>query len=225
VGFVVKAPRSPLIFSHCEKEPETQPETILTPFTMPSFRRAALFIALVAAQFNESTAFTPVIQGQVAIAPSTSSTATAMKTKQAPETKDDDTMKNSYGEVSRQYRRTVYSHDDWVKHRSPDRFIRNLKSFSSSGVIKNLGKEVIATTGLAAALVGWNMIFGEYQDLMSITHNGPLHDTLIPVLSLPLAPFTLSSPSLGLLLGKSLCIDLFQNLIYTLHSLSVCLLA
>lgn len=28
-----------------------------------------------------------------------------------------DSMKESYGEKSRSYRRTVYTHDDWVKHR------------------------------------------------------------------------------------------------------------
>ena len=33
-----------------------------------------------------------------------------------------------YGESSRMYRRTVYSHDDWIKHRSNERTITNLKS-------------------------------------------------------------------------------------------------
>jgi hypothetical protein len=41
-----------------------------------------------------------------------------------------------YGEESRKYRRTVYSHDDWIKHRSPDRFLKNLLSTSKSGIYK-----------------------------------------------------------------------------------------
>jgi len=108
-----------------------------------------------------------------------------------------------YGEESRAYRRTVYTHDDWVRHRSSDRFFRNLGSFATSGIYKSLFKEVIATATIASFVVVWNMIFGDYQDLQNITHNGIMHDSLIPVLALPLAPFTLSSPSLGLLLGKS----------------------
>jgi putative membrane protein len=41
-----------------------------------------------------------------------------------------------YGEISRQFRRTVYTHDDWVKHRSPNRFIKNLSTIVNSGVYK-----------------------------------------------------------------------------------------
>jgi hypothetical protein len=108
-----------------------------------------------------------------------------------------------YGEESRQFRRTVYTQEDWVRHRSPDRFNRNLASFTSSGIYKSLFKEVVATTTVASFVVVWNMIFGEYQDLLSITHNGLMHDSLIPIFNLPMSPFTLSSPSLGLLLGKS----------------------
>jgi hypothetical protein len=42
----------------------------------------------------------------------------------------------SYGEASRKFRRDVYSHDDWVRHRSADRFLRNLNSIVTSGVYK-----------------------------------------------------------------------------------------
>jgi predicted membrane chloride channel (bestrophin family) len=108
--------------------------------------------------------------------------------------------KDSFGEGSRQFRRTVYSHDDWVKHRSSDRFVRNIASFTNSGVYANLAKEVIATTTVSAFVVVWNAIFGDYQDLLGNFHPGPLKDSIIPVLSLPLTPFTLSSSSLGLLL-------------------------
>mmetsp|Transcript_12280 Transcript_12280/g.36044 ORF Transcript_12280/g.36044 Transcript_12280/m.36044 type:complete len:155 (+) Transcript_12280:116-580(+) len=47
----------------------------------------------------------------------------------------------SYGEESRKYRRTVYTHDDWVKHRAPDRFLRNSYNMFTSGIYKNIGNE------------------------------------------------------------------------------------
>jgi predicted membrane chloride channel (bestrophin family) len=107
-----------------------------------------------------------------------------------------------YGEESRQYRRTVYSHDDWKKHRSADRFTHYLGHLFSSGVYKNLGRRVTVTTSVAAYLCLWNALTGEYQDLERVTHAGLLSRYLLPVLGLPLAPFLLASPSLGLLLGK-----------------------
>ena len=113
------------------------------------------------------------------------------------------TKEISYGEESRQYRRTVYTHDDWVKHRSPDRFIRNLVTIPSSGVYTNLGKEVLATTLVATSVCVWNNVFGGYTDLEGVKHAGALVAGQAPLLiGIPMAPFTLSSPSLGLLLGK-----------------------
>ena len=50
----------------------------------------------------------------------------------------------SYGEDSRPYRRTVFTHEDWVKFRSPDRFIRNIASTTQSGIYKNIAKKVRA---------------------------------------------------------------------------------
>jgi hypothetical protein len=108
----------------------------------------------------------------------------------------------AYGEESRQYRRTVYSHDDWKRHRSADRFIYYLGAIFSSGVYKNLGREVTATTAVAAFVCLWNALTGEYQDLDSVKHAGVLAEYVLPVLGLPLAPFTVASPSLALLLGK-----------------------
>ena len=137
--------------------------------------------------------------------------------KMASSISDDDSLSfidqfQKYGEESRQYRRTVYTHEDWVKHRSPERFTRNLSSFFDSGIYKSLFKEVAATTTAASFIVVWNMIFGQYVDLQGVTHDGAMHDSVIPALSLPLSVFTLSSPSLGLLLGKhndkcSKCLD------------------
>jgi len=108
----------------------------------------------------------------------------------------------SYGEESRKYRRTVYSHDDWVKHRAPDRFVRNVFSSVASGIYKNVGSEIAAVTAVSALVVVWNACIGFYTDFSGVQHPGILHDTFIPLLTLPLAPFTLLSTSLGLLLGE-----------------------
>ena len=75
-----------------------------------------------------STAAFTTPQSQTTL-PSTTTTALHM---------DDSspTLDIPYGETSRQYRRTVYTHDDWVKHRSPNRFLRNLASIPASGIYK-----------------------------------------------------------------------------------------
>jgi hypothetical protein len=41
-----------------------------------------------------------------------------------------------YGEESRRYRRTVYRHEDWLKHRSETRLLRNLQGTFTSGVVR-----------------------------------------------------------------------------------------
>jgi hypothetical protein len=107
----------------------------------------------------------------------------------------------SYGEESRKYRRTVYSHDDWKKHRNPDRFLYYIVSFFSSGVYKNVRREVGFTTAIAALVCVWNGLLGGFTDLDGVKHAAILTGQFLPLFSLPLAPFTLSSPSLGLLLG------------------------
>jgi ion channel-forming bestrophin family protein len=150
--------------------------------------------------------------------PKVQSTARAMSSPPLPppiEIKD-----IAYGEDSRQYRRTVYTHDDWVKHRDSSRFYRNILSITNSGVYKNLGKEVFATCSIAAGIVVWNCLFGTYEDLAGVVHDGPFKESIIPVLTLPLTPFTLSSPSLGLLLGMSIMCSpqtlLFSNVLISL---------
>lgn len=107
----------------------------------------------------------------------------------------------SYGEESRKYRRTVYTHDDWRKHRRSDRFIYYLGSLFVSGVYKSLAREVSATTAIAAFLCLYNAAVGGYTDFAGVQHAALVTSPFLPLFGLPLAPFTLSSPSLGLLLG------------------------
>lgn len=167
---------------------------------MQSFSKATLLIAILASRAPNCYGFVPTS--------SRSNSANNVKRQMSAVSPEDEKTSfldqfQKYGEESRPYRRTVYSHEDWVRHRSPDRFARNLSTFASSGIYKSLFKEVVATSTVASFVVVWNMIFGDYQGLDGVTHEGIMHDSLLPILSLPLSPFTLSSPSLGLLLGKS----------------------
>jgi len=107
-----------------------------------------------------------------------------------------------YGEGSRKYRRTVYTHAEWVKHRSSDRFVNNLKTLFNSGIYKNVGKEVTATTAVAIFVFLWNMIAGGYTDLFGVQHGPLIESPFVQMIGLPLTAFTLVSPSLGLLLGE-----------------------
>ena len=104
------------------------------------------------------------------------------------------------GEAQRPFRRTVYTHDDWKKHRSQDRFIYYLQAILGSGVYDNLAREVLAVTAIATALVFYNGCAGGFTDLLGGKSPAVLPD--LPKLTLPLAAFTITSPSLGLLLGE-----------------------
>jgi putative membrane protein len=90
------------------------------------------------------------------------------------------------GEASRKYRRTVFTHNDWIKHRSSDRLFENLSQLPRSGIVRQLFEEISLVAGIASALVVWNGILAPEYGL--------------PMFRLPARPFTLSSPALGLLL-------------------------
>lgn len=103
-----------------------------------------------------------------------------------------DAPPQSYGEESRKYRRTVYAHADWLRHRSSSRLFRGLRTMFISGVVRALWLEVFTIFAVSTGLVAWN-------------HQGALgHLSLLPAwaqcLQLPVLPFNLSSPVLGLLL-------------------------
>mmetsp|Transcript_7951 Transcript_7951/g.16843 ORF Transcript_7951/g.16843 Transcript_7951/m.16843 type:complete len:426 (+) Transcript_7951:233-1510(+) len=105
-----------------------------------------------------------------------------------------------YGEGSRKYRRTVYTHDQWVKHRSPDRFLNNIRTLVNSGIYKQVAKEVIATTSVAVFVCGWNALAGGYEGFDGSMHEAVIQGSWVQKVGLPLTPFTVLTPSLGLLL-------------------------
>ena len=103
----------------------------------------------------------------------------------------------TYTEDNRQNRRTVFMHDDWVRHRSSNRFLRNMRSLPSSGINQALSKELSFVTLVALFVVVLNALGGGYQDFSGVMHEGPLH--CVPLM-LPALPFTILMPALSLLL-------------------------
>ena len=108
-------------------------------------------------------------------------------------------------EEARKFRRTVYSHDDWKKHRQQDRFFIYLGSLFSSGIFRNSEREVLLCTAIATAVCAYNAVATGYTDLVGVQH-GPIVPGL-PVLGIPMTAFTITSSSLGLLLSKFLLLS------------------
>lgn len=102
-------------------------------------------------------------------------------------------------EVARRFRRTVYTHDDWKKHRQQDRFLIYLGSMFKSGVYENSRNEILLTTAIAAFVVVYNGLRGGYTDISGVAHPAPFPGQVI---GLPMNVFTLTGSSLGLLLSK-----------------------
>jgi putative membrane protein len=92
-----------------------------------------------------------------------------------------------YGEESRKYRRTVYAHADWPRHRASSRLFKNLRTTIFSGVVRGFLGQVATVACIALFVVVFNLIATRWWSAAML-------------LSLPSLPFTLSSPALGLLL-------------------------
>jgi len=106
-----------------------------------------------------------------------------------------------YAEDSRKYRRTVYMHNEWLQHRSPNRFIKNMLTIGKSGVGSNLGAELGFITGVSFFVVLINMLLFQYQDLSGVVQEAPLRWLWLDgPWSLPAMPFTVMMPALSLLL-------------------------
>lgn len=151
-----------------------------------------LRLALLLVVMHSSTAFTAV-QEQRQLRSLAQLSASIDETSPAPE--------QTYGETSRKYRRTFYTHNDWLNHRSDDRFMRLVLSAADSGVVRQLSTAVGFVVGTAAFVVLWNALLVEgYVDFSGLHHAALLPN--LQLMELPYEPFTLSTPALGLLLGK-----------------------
>ena len=87
----------------------------------------------------------------------------------------------------------------------------------SSGVYKNIGNEVAVVTAVATFIVIYNALARGYVDFDGVQHEAVIQG--LPKLGLPLTPFTLSSPSLGLLLGtlKQMLETFYERLSWHTH--------
>jgi len=112
--------------------------------------------------------------------------------------KRETTIGSEYQEVTRPYRRTVFMHDDWVAHRSTDRFFKSMNTILESGVLRARNRELGYSGAAAAFLCAWNALAGGYADFDNVKHGAVIQH--LPVLSVPLSIFSLTAPSLGLLL-------------------------
>jgi predicted membrane chloride channel (bestrophin family) len=108
------------------------------------------------------------------------------------------TLGTEFQEATRPYRRTVFMHDQWVETRSTDRFFKSINSLFESGVLRARYKEIAIVMGFASFLAVWNSIAGGYYDLDNVKQ-APLIEHL-PVVSVPLSIFSLTAPTLGLLI-------------------------
>ena len=106
-------------------------------------------------------------------------------------TRPSDVMK----EKSRKYRRTVFAYSDWKKHRSARRYIDALRSWPRSNVLGGLIIQAIIVALATAAIVSWNVFVLSNQETYKL-----LGRFNLPLFSVPSLPFSLTSPSLGLLL-------------------------
>merc|ERR1719215_2439307 len=100
-----------------------------------------------------------------------------------------------YSEDSRKFRRTVYMHDEWVKHRSTDRFAKNVLEIFKSGVVRALYAELIFTTTAALFVVVLNCVLTGYTDFSGVAHPAVMDDWFAPKgLTLPALPFSIAMP-------------------------------
>jgi len=111
-------------------------------------------------------------------------------------------LTEQYGEGSRKYRRTVYTHEQWVKHRSSDRFVNNLRTMFRSGIYKQVGREVFLTVSIAVSVCVWNALVGGYEDFGGAMHDPVIQESWAIKVGMPMDVFNILSPSLGLLLGE-----------------------
>lgn len=114
----------------------------------------------------------------------------------------DDGSGISYGERSRRYRRDVFAYGDWIRHRDSERFIGNLVDIFNSGIVNQLSNDCLLLGFLSTCIVLYNsLIVTGYDGFFDGIHHNPIVTGTYPILSMPGAFFTLTSPFLSFLLG------------------------
>ena len=108
------------------------------------------------------------------------------------------TVGPEFQEAQRRYRRTVFNGPDWLTHRSTARFEKSIKTLFDSGIIRSRYKELIFVGAVAAATIAINVVTTGYMDFDGVKQ--PALIPHLPTFSIPISLFTLTSPTLGLLL-------------------------
>jgi len=108
------------------------------------------------------------------------------------------TVGAEFQEAQRRYRRTVFNGPDWATHRSTVRFEKAIKTLFDSGIIRSRYKELLFVGGVAALTIAVNCVTAGYVDFDNVKQ--PPIIPHLPTFSIPIALFTLTSPTLGLLL-------------------------
>ena len=78
--------------------------------------------------------------------------------KPVPDKQVEELLRN-YGEKSRQYRRDVFTSADWIRSRRPDRFVDNLLTMFSSGLIRQVSFELAVLASLSAFVTSTGPFF------------------------------------------------------------------
>ena len=104
-----------------------------------------------------------------------------------------DALFNFDKEKNRKFRRTVFTREDWIKHRDNKRYLRDFFSMPFSLVLRGLTVQALSVMLWSIFLVLYNMTIEHLIFVFKLT-------IPIPVLSLPSLPVSLMSSSLGLLL-------------------------
>lgn len=92
-------------------------------------------------------------------------------------------------EETRRLRRTVFTAADWKKHRSSSRYFSELSNMHRSKVLRGLIKQALMVSLCSSIIVMYNVIV----EMCILPWK-------LPMMTFPSLPFTLTSPSLGLLL-------------------------
>eukprot|EP00271_Cylindrocystis_brebissonii_P014636 TRINITY_DN36070_c0_g1_i1.p1 TRINITY_DN36070_c0_g1~~TRINITY_DN36070_c0_g1_i1.p1 ORF type:complete len:569 (-),score=64.10 TRINITY_DN36070_c0_g1_i1:999-2705(-) len=88
-----------------------------------------------------------------------------------------------------QWRRVVFTPEDWMRHRSSGRHLRHLTTIPSSRIITSLAPPVLSMAAIATAVVAVNTAIGQHilPDWFPVLHINPL-------------PLSLTASALGFLL-------------------------
>jgi putative membrane protein len=163
---------------------------------MKTSRSAVLLSALLCVAFQplqSAEAFATQLMPRVRVSPAWKTT----ELRSSEGSEGDDNL--SYGERSRRFRRTSFTHEDWILHRRSERLLQNLLSTFQSGVVRQLFTELSLVASISLVTCLWNaLLVTGFQDFAGVLHSPLVRN--FPLASLPLEPFSLSSPALGLLL-------------------------